>query len=151
MVHDDVLDGATQVHDEAELVGHAVLPVAHLERATARGGHPALHQHVATVGGGHIDAGAAQQGDVLHDDLSAHALLGRKVTATHGRLGRTQALDDQPPALLSADASLAHAAHAHGAPYTRVSRVPAHASSTTRCLRLRSRMGAECVRAPDET
>ena len=129
MVDDHVEHGATRVDDTRELIACLLHAMVHLDHA--RGNSRAarrLLQHVAAIGRHDIVPIGAQQGDVLHDNLAAHTHLTSKCAAGDGALG-----------------SLEHA-HDGTATLAGVHYLP---SSRRRCLSERSRIGAECVSAPE--
>ena len=129
MVDDHVKHGATRVDDTRKFVARLLHTVAHLNKTRGHGGAAGgLLQHITTVGRHDIVPIGTQQGDVLHHDLAAHTHLAGKCAAGDGALG-----------------SLEHA-HDGTATLAGVHYLP---SSRRRCLSERSRIGAECVNAPE--
>ena len=129
MVDDHVEHGATRVDDTRKLVARLLHAVAHLNKTRGHGGATrGFLQHVAAVGRHDIVPIGAQQGDVLHHDLAAHTHLAGKRAARYGPLGPLEHGHDGTATL----------AGVHYLP-----------SSRRRCLSERSRIGAECVRAPE--
>ena len=129
MIDDHVEHGATGVDDTRELIACLLHAVANLDQARGHGGAAGgLLQHVAAVGRHDIVPIGTQQGNILNHDLTAHANLAGKCAARNGLLGSFE--------------------HAHDGTAT-LAGVHYLPSSRRRCLSERSRIGAECVRAPE--
>ena len=129
MVDDHVEHGATRVDDTRKLVARLLHAVAHLNKTRGHGGATrGFLQHVAAVGRHDIVPIGTQQGNILNHDLTAHANLAGKCAARNGLLGSFE--------------------HAHDGTAT-LAGVHYLPSSRRRCLSERSRIGAECVRAPE--
>ena len=129
VIDDHVEHGASGIDDTRELIACLLYAVANLDQARGHSGAAGgLLQHITTVGRHDIVPIGAQQGDVLHDNLAAHTHLTSKCAARYGPLGPLEHGHDGTATL----------AGVHYLP-----------SSRRRCLSERSRIGAECVNAPE--